>query len=403
MNLRLLAVMIMLVLVGPAFAKKQRKLGWWSDAKSAVSGAVNTVVNTVQSAADIALAAIKKDPNYKSWLQFKADFGKKYSGYEEEARRLKIFVSNLQYVVSHNALQAAGGATFGLKINQFADLATSEWQSLAKGRIAGAGRRLMDNRDLRAWGRGSDEPVVSDADFNSLPSEFFWTDKGKVAPVENQGSCGSCWSFAAAGALEAHIAIADNNAPVPLSKQNLLDCVSGVTCSTGGNVGAAYNYIIDKGGVGLLTASADGYLGNTNGCQANEALNSSNGGKLGNSNRKLVGWRYLPKNDERTLKYVIAKKGPAAVAIDASSIFFQLYWFGVYDPLFSSSCCTMCNDNQLDHAVLVTGYGRELGKDYWHIKNSWGTWWGWGGYVKIVRGGSQKCGVATSPMYPLVQ
>ena len=47
----------------------------------------------------------------------------------------------------------------------------------------------------------------------------------------------------------------------------------------------------------------------------------------------------------------------------------------------------------MDHAVILVGYGRENGKDYWIIQNSWGTNWGERGYAKIERTTSNNAGV----------
>ena len=54
------------------------------------------------------------------------------------------------------------------------------------------------------------------------------------------------------------------------------------------------------------------------------------------------------------------------------------------------------------HAVLAVGYGTENGKDYWLIKNSWSTYWGDNGYVKIARK-NNICGVATAASYPILE
>jgi C1A family cysteine protease len=37
----------------------------------------------------------------------------------------------------------------------------------------------------------------------------------------------------------------------------------------------------------------------------------------------------------------------------------------------------------LDHSVTMVGFSDEESTPYWVIKNSWGTGWGWNGFMKL--------------------
>jgi len=56
---------------------------------------------------------------------------------------------------------------------------------------------------------------------------------------------------------------------------------------------------------------------------------------------------------------------------------------------------------ELNHAVLLVGYGTLDGHPYWLVKNSWSTHWGNAGYILISRK-DNNCGVLTSPTYVIM-
>jgi cathepsin L len=177
-----------------------------------------------------------------------------------------------------------------------------------------------------------------------------------------------------------------------LSEQQLINCVNGgqYDCRTGGSIIEAFKYVISSGGI--VSEVDEPYKR-----KDHQKCTFSKSTSL-TYTAHFAGYKTVPSNDEDSLKSAAAQQ-PIAIIIDASHRSFQFYKSGVYDE---EQCCTNCQMNELGHAVLLVGYGREGGKDYWIVKNSWNVGWGDKGYVKIIRGDSGRCGVPASPTYPVV-
>jgi cathepsin L len=112
---------------------------------------------------------------------------------------------------------------------------------------------------------------------------------------------------------------------------------------------------------------------------------------------KAKGFTDVPTNSQTALMTAVAKQ-PVSVAIEADESSFQFYSSGV----LTKACGT-----NLDHGVLLVGYGNQAGLDYYKVKNSWGTSWGQQGYVLLGRGPSYngnkgQCGIQMDPSYPQV-
>lgn len=86
-------------------------------------------------------------------------------------------------------------------------------------------------------------------------------------------------------------------------------------------------------------------------------------------------------------------KGPLTVSIDASADDMSFYKSGVYA---NPACAT--EESELDHAVMLSGYGEQDGVPYWIVKNTWSTYWGEEGYLRVSRR-PDDCGISSQVMY----
>lgn len=307
---------------------------------------------------------------YENWL---ANHHINYTGgcsVGEKERRFEIFKDNLYYIIQHNSNSSV--FTYKLGLNRFAHLSNEEYRSMFNNNHH---HHLLKIDYRYQYESGDDE----------LPESIDWRDKGAVASVKDQGqnfSFGS-WAFSTIGSVEGinHIITGEL---IPLSEQELVDCDIGFKSSGSLQIDYAFEFIVKNGGI--HTVDDYPYKGVQGLCDQNRVNNS-----------KVVtinGYENVPPNDEYSLKKAVAHQ-PVSVSIEAGSRDFQLYKSGVFNGI----CGT-----EINHGVVAIGYGTEDGRDYWIVRNSWGTGWGENGYMKLERNvantNTGKCGVAMRPSYP---
>ena len=299
------------------------------------------------------------------------DFGKNYSITEYDYR-FNNFVNNIEHVFEIKK----ENPNYAVGVNQFSDMTQEEF---AKSMNFGM---LEDAYYAKLFSNNCGSMIYNNT---NLPDSIDWRDKNAVTPVKNQGQCGSCWAFSTTGSIEGANAI-KNGKLISLSEQQLVDCsrkYGNLGCN-GGLMDNAFMYVEDNG---LCAEDVYSYTATGGTCQSNKCTSVVN----------VVGCFDVPSSNEMALKQAVSMQ-PVSVAIEADTRVFQLYTGGV---LTSDQCGT-----NLDHGVLVVGYGEENGTMYWLVKNSWGDSWGEDGYIKIERTESEKsngiCGIAMQPSFPMV-
>jgi KDEL-tailed cysteine endopeptidase len=314
---------------------------------------------------DVTSASYEFQVDEEDFHYFMLQHNKFYNSKEEYSQRYRIYRDNVTKIRCHNAKNLP----WTLAVNQYADLTWAEFAEL---------------KNIRPLEKKQRTNVVSLGDV-SVPDSIDWTTQGVVTEVKDQGDCGSCWAFSATGAIESAWAIKKGEL-LSLSEQQLVDCAGGEYENEGCNGGemeSAFKYVIDKGG--LVTEDDYPYSGVDGSCFI-----------LGSPAAQISSYVEVPTNNELELKKAVAQQ-PVAIGVEADEDVWQFYSKGIVTK--------GCHDN-LDHGVLLVGYGTDKGTNFWKIKNSWGTWWGEDGFIRVVRtdstSSSGMCGVAGDASYPVV-
>eukprot|EP00931_Biecheleriopsis_adriatica_P061498 TRINITY_DN36979_c0_g2_i1.p1 TRINITY_DN36979_c0_g2~~TRINITY_DN36979_c0_g2_i1.p1 ORF type:complete len:554 (+),score=117.67 TRINITY_DN36979_c0_g2_i1:41-1663(+) len=266
---------------------------------------------------------------------------------------------------------------------------------------------------------------------NMPPKQIDWLERGMMTEVLNQSPCQTCWSFAGASTIASQIAILTGKPPRQLDNQAMVNCINNGYCKVakpGGVLSSPFDYVLGKCGVWLEdvgeVANASMQCGGW-ACPYQPDVAKDyyeylrkldKHDKFGDGNF-YTGWlkRTIPKEESRCtpsckqeelhfpgcqlindgepgLLHAVAK-GPVSTGI----CFPEVLWYWNSTEIFgldqdSRDACNDCGFMGTNHAVVVAGYGKEGGHDYWLIKNSYGLEWGmqsplqYRGYFKLARG-----------------
>jgi len=329
-------------------------------------------------------AALSADPSFdQAFNEFEIKFGREYNttNGEREYRRL-IFISNMKYISEFNNGQEH---SFTLGVGPFADKTFEEFDLYAS-------RGRLPDEHQSEWGNSPNLGIV-DTPLAWTPKAIDWVSKGAVTSVKNQGSCGSCWTFASTGCLEGHYQIMTGRLK-ELSQQQLLDCDTASSRCDGGFEFKAFDFVKKFGICSSQSYPYECKNGASRSCSQSTCTFRCRKGIAPNV---VSGYIMVRPRNPRALLAALTH-GPVNVGVAANSRQFSHYSKGV---LVSSAC-----GYRIGHAVLAVGYGDEAGLPYWLIKNSWGSGWGLDGYIKIGRNlhprAGGECGILTRPSYPVL-
>jgi hypothetical protein len=190
--------------------------------------------------------------------------------------------------------------------------------------------------------------------------------------VKDQDGCGSCWAFGTVAPLECNILIKDH-IEVDLSEQWLVSCNKNRWgCNGGWWAHSYFQYNMDLfNGTGAVMEEEFPYVATDVPCNGPY-----------HHPYTIDSWRYVGSYPGGTrtdaIKQAIMTYGPVSVCCAVTQAFAS-YSGGIFNENDS--------DAEINHAVALVGWDDSQGTNgVWILRNSWGSWWGEDGYMRIEYG-----------------
>jgi len=315
-----------------------------------------------------------------------------------------VFNANLIWIRKRNKLLKESGKSLRFGLNKFSAMTLDEFVEATsmKGSPLPSNNTMDDNETLTLQGN---------APWKGRPAGTEWDGTNCILPhasVKDQGNCGTCWLFASAGAAEQSLALhmqnKDQSPPPDLSVQYLIDCTKAKDhCEGGGWPNDGAGWISDLGKVpsdGSYQYHYDKSMCTDDSVHKCPIVNTCDGAKGYNIGQRIAaryeqgGWPF------HTWKHMMGgdncdsfQSYGYAISMCTKSDGFHNYESGVMSDCSNKGC-----DHDylnINHAMLIVGWGVLSGEKYWYVRNSWGTGWGLKGYIMLARetGGTGCAGI----------
>jgi C1A family cysteine protease len=236
---------------------------------------------------------------------------------------------------------------------------------------------------------------ITAAQAQTYPATYDLRTLNKVSPVENQGQCGSCWTFATFGSLESYLLPGLTTQYSENNLKNLADF--DYTCCAGGDSAMSTAYLARWGTTMTDATGATIYAGPVTSASDPYNLSCTSSPTTSQIAMHVQNVYFLPLKqsplDNNAIKSALMTYGGVFTGFEwnvtaglAPSAYYNPTTAAYYDG-------NIADKNTANHAVTIVGWDDNYskmnfsttppGNGAWIVKNSWGTSFGQSGYFYV--------------------